>query len=59
MIKVAITSYHTFYVDDTFDQDEAIDRAVALLRSVVDNGDEENIRLADCETKLDYAWNDA
>ena len=58
MVKVAITSYHTFYVDDTFDEDEAIDRAVALLRSAVDNGDDEMIRLADCETKLDYVWKD-
>jgi hypothetical protein len=59
MIKVAISSYHTFYVDDAEDADEAIDRAVALLRSAVDNGDDEYIRLADCETKLDYVWKDA
>ena len=53
MVKVAMSSYHTFYVD-TDNVDEAVDRAIALLHYVVDNGEDETVRLADCETTVDY-----
>jgi len=55
MVKLAIGSYHTFYVDDCNNVDEAIDLVIDKLRSVADSDASDKMRLADCETTVDYA----
>lgn len=52
-IKVAITSYHIVYVDSPDDLDDATSIVVDKLREVFD--DQSGVRLADCETTVDFA----
>lgn len=54
-IKIAVGSYHTFYVDNCDDIDEATDLVLDKLRSVSDSDASDRMRTADCETTVDFA----
>ena len=63
--KVAVASYHTFYVDNCDSVSDATDIVIDKLRSVADSDASDSdasdsdasdsMSLADCETTVDYA----
>jgi hypothetical protein len=53
--KIAVASYHTFYVDNCDSVSDATDIVIDKLRSVADSDASDSMSLADCETTVDYA----
>jgi len=53
--KVAVGSYHVFYVNNALSEEDAVDIVIDKLRSVADSDASDRMQLADCETTLDFA----